>query len=310
MKHIEMRFAIFLLVGLFAASGTATAQDGSDDGAVLQSTLEVVDITTGDRRVVYRRQAHFEAPNWSPDGQYFLFNQEGRIYKLPVTGGEPELIDTGFAEQCNNDHGITPDGETLIISDGTEEGVSIIYTVPIEGGTPKRVTDEGPSYWHGVSPDGRTLAYVGLRDGEYDIYTIPIEGGEETRLTTAEGLDDGPDYSPDGEWIYFNSVRTGTMQIYRMRPDGSDQEQLTFDEHNDWFPHPSPDGKWIAFLSYGPEVEGHPANKNVMLRIMPADGGTPRRLTSLFGGQGTINVPSWAPDSSQFAFVSYRLLEE
>lgn len=299
-------------IGLLLVTGGAFAQDSpsTENEPVLESTLEVLDITTGERRAVYSRTAHFEAPNWSPDGSYFLFNQEGRIYRLPVEGGEPEMIDTGFAANCNNDHGITPDGETLIISDGTEEGVSIVYTLPIEGGTPRRITEHGPSYWHGVSPDGRTLAYVGLRDGEYDIYTIPIEGGEETRLTTAEGLDDGPDYSPDGEYIYFNSVRTGTMQIYRMRPDGSEVEQLTFDEYNDWFPHPSPDGEWIVFLSYEPDVEGHPANKDVTLRIMPADGGEPRVLTSLFGGQGTINVPSWAPDSRQFAFVSYRLLEE
>lgn len=302
--------SMLVVAGLFLTIGTANAQDNSTSEPVLQSSLEVIDITTGEREVIHRRRAHFEAPNWSPDGSYFLFNQEGRIYRLPVEGGEPEVIDAGFAARSNNDHGITPDGKTLIISDGTEEGTSIVYTLPIEGGTPKRITEYGPSYWHGVSPDGRTLAYVGQRNGDYDIYTIPIEGGEETRLTTAEGLDDGPDYSPDGEYIYFNSVRTGTMQIYRMRADGSEEEQLTFDEYNDWFPHPSPDGKWIAFLSYGPEVEGHPANKDVMLRIMPVDGDEPRVLTELFGGQGTINVPSWAPDSRRFAFVSYELLDE
>ena len=276
---------------------------------VLESTLETIDVASGNRQVVYHTRGHIEAPNWSPDGSYFLFNSEGLIYTLPVDGGTPEQLDTGFATQCNNDHGITPDGTQLIISDGSQgDQGSRIYVLPIEGGTPRLVTPLGPSYWHGVSPDGRTLAYVGRRDGEFDIYTIPIEGGPETRLTTAEGLDDGPDYSPEGEYIYFNSVRTDTMQIYRMRPDGSEQEQLTFDAYNDWFPHPSPDGRWIVFLSYQPDVEGHPANRDVMLRLMPADGGEVRTLTTLFGGQGTINVPSWSPDSERVAFVSYRLV--
>jgi TolB protein len=277
----------------------------------LESALEVIDIETGNRRVVRHFRSHIEAPNWSPDGRYLLYNSGGRIYTIPIDGGEPELLDTGFATTVNNDHGISPDGSRLVISDqSSEDNQSRIHVLPIEGGTPRLVTPLAPSYWHGWSPDGRTLAYVGLRDGEYDIYTIPVEGGEETRLTTAPGLDDGPDYSPDGERIYFNSVRTGTMQIWRMDADGENQEQLTFDEYNDWFPHPSPDGRWVVFLSYEPGVEGHPANQDVMLRIMPVGGGEPRVLTRLFGGQGTINVPSWSPDSRSVAFVSYRLNPE
>ncbi len=282
----------------------------SDGGTMLESTLETVAIASKDRRVVYRVPDHIEAPNWSRDGKYFLFNQGGKIYKLPVEGGEPRLIDTGFATRCNNDHGISPDGRQLVISDQSQEDKkSLIYILPAGGGIPRRVTSLGPSYWHGWSPDGKILAYVGERNGEYDIYTIPAEGGEERRLTTAPGLDDGPDYSPDGKYIYFNSVRTGTMQIWRMKSDGSNQQQITFDNYNDWFPHPSPDGRWIVFLSYEKEVEGHPANKDVMLRIMPADGGEIQVLAKLFGGQGTINVPSWSPDSKNVAFVSYRLIQ-
>jgi Tol biopolymer transport system component len=184
----------------------------------------------------------------------------------------------------------------------------LIYVLPSEGGKPRRVTQLGPSYWHGWSPDGKTLAYCAERGGEYDVYTISVDGGEETRLTTATGLDDGPDYSADGQYIYFNSVRTGKMEIWRMKTDGSEQEQITSDEYNNWFPHPSPDGKWIAFLSYEPDVAGHPPNKDVMLRIMPAGGGEIEVLAKLFGGQGTINVPSWSPDSANLAFVSYRLV--
>jgi len=276
---------------------------------ILESTLETIAIGSKDRRVVHHARAHFEAPNWTRDRKTLLFNQGGRMYQLPVRGGEPQVIDTGFATRCNNDHGLSPDGSQLVISDQSQEQrKSLIYILPVNGGTPRRVTQLGPSYWHGWSPDGKTLAYCAERNGEYDIYTIPAEGGEETRLTTALGLDDGPDYSPDGQTLYFNSVRTGTMQIFRMKADGSDQQQVTSDEYNNWFPHPSPDGKWIVFLSYDKDVTGHPANKDVMLRMIPAGGGEIQVLAKLFGGQGTINVPSWSPDSRNLAFVSYRLV--
>lgn len=273
---------------------------------VLESTLETIAIASKDRRVVHHARAHFEAPNWSRDGKYFLFNQGGRIYTLPVAGGDPQLLDTGFATRCNNDHGLSPDGTQLVISDQSQTGKSLIYLLPAAGGTPRLVTELGPSYWHGWSPDGKTLAYCAERNGNYDIYTISVDGGAETRLTTADGLDDGPDYSPDGQFIYFNSVRTGLMQIWRMKPDGSEQQQLTSDDYNNWFAHPSPDGKWIVFLSYEKDVQGHPANKDVMLRLMSTDGEI-QVLAKLFGGQGTINVPSWSPDSQHVAFVSYAL---
>lgn len=287
---------------------------------ILESTLETIAISSKDRKVVYTKRAHFEAPNWSRDGKYFLFNQGGRIMKLPIagndaTGGEPQALDTGFATRNNNDHGISPDGNWLAISDQSQEQRrSLIYVVPIAGGTPRRITQLAPSYWHGWSPDGKTLAYCAERNGNYDVYTIPVEGGEEKRLTTADGLDDGPDYSPDGQYIYFNSVRTGLMQIWRMKPDGSEQTQITKDDYNNWFAHPSPDGKWLAFISFEKDVEGHPPNKDVTLRLMslvPAvGGGEIQVLAKLFGGQGTINVPSWSPDSRQLAFVSYRLIEQ
>lgn len=274
---------------------------------VVTSTLEVITLASRDRRAVYWAPDHLEAPNWSPDGRFFLFNRHGRIERLPVEGGVPTVLDTGFARRCNNDHGLSPDGRQLAISDQTKDGRSRIYIVPAGGGEPREVTALAPSYWHGWSPDGATLAYCAERGGVYDVYTIPSAGGSETRLTTAEGLDDGPEYSPDGRFIYFNSDRTGRMQIWRMHPDGTGQEQVTHDEWNNWFPHPSPDGRWLVFLSYGPEVKGHPANQDVRLRLVPVAGGPPQELARLFGGQGTINVPSWSPDSRQLAFVSYRL---
>ena len=272
-------------------------------------TLETVPIASKDRRVIWTTTNHIEAPNWSRDGASLFFNGRGRIHQIPIAQGQPKLIDTAFATRCNNDHGISPDGATLVISDQSQwDRKSRIYTLPIDGGTPKRITEAGPSYWHGWSPDGRTLAYCAERHGEFDIYSIPAGGGAETRLTTARGLDDGPDYSPDGQWIYFNSDRTGQMHIWRMRADGAQQEQVTNDEFNNWFPHPSPDGKWLVFLSYEREVKGHPENKDVTLRLMPLAGGKIEVLAQLFGGQGTINVPSWSPDSRRVAFVSYQFV--
>jgi TolB protein len=275
----------------------------------VHSTLEVISMETFDRRVVYHSEGRFEAPNWTPDGQSLIYNSGGLLYQIPVDGGEPRLIPTDFARRINNDHGISPDGSRLVISDGTETGRSMIYTLPVEGGVPQKVTPLAPSYWHGWSPDGRTLAYCAERNGNYDIYTIPVEGGPEKRLTTAEGLDDGPDYSPDGEFIYFNSVRTGTMQIWRMKPDGSHQAQITTDQFNDWFAHPSPDGKWIVYVTFGTEVPAgsHPPDKDVMLRLMNLATRDVTVMVRLFGGQGTINVPSWSPDSNYLAFVSYQL---
>ena len=296
--------AVFSKVELATPASTTTK-------STLYSTLETVAVDSGDRRVAYIAPEHFEAPNWGRDGSFFIFNSNGHILRLPVGGSKPEIINTGFATRCNNDHGISPDATQLAISDQSQgEHDSLVYIVPIGGGAPRRVTKNSPSYWHGWSPDGMTLAFVGQRNDEFDIYTIPASGGEETRLTTAKGLDDGPEYSPDGNYIYFNSERTGTMQIWRMRSDGSQQEQVTSDEFNNWFPHISPDGKWMVFLSYDHSVTGHPENKDVTLRLMSLSERKIKLLAKLFGGQGTINVPSWSPDSKQLAFVSYQMIPD
>jgi Tol biopolymer transport system component len=260
-----------------------------------------------DRRVVHVTPARIEAPNWLKDGQSLLFNQAGRIWQIPEAGGEPRMVETGFANRCNNDHGVSPDGTLLVISDQSQGArQSLIYILPIAGGTPRQITTAGPSYWHGWSPDGQTLAFCGQRKGEFDIYTIPAAGGPETRLTTTRGLDDGPEYSPDGKFLYFNSDRNGLMQIWRMRTDGSLQEPIVSDEFNNWFPHLSPDGRWMVFLSYSKEVAGHPENQDVTLRRMSLSDGKIDLLARLFGGQGTINVPCWSPDSRRIAFVSYQ----
>ncbi len=283
--------------------------------AKVTSILETVDAVTGERTVVREFPFLIEAPNWTPDGRWLIYNSGGRLWRLAPDGsGESEQIDTGFAGRCNNDHVLSADGRQIAISHGTrEDGKSRIYTLPVTGGVPRLVTPMAPSYLHGWSPDGRWLAYCAERGGNYDVYVIPAEGGEEIRLTSAEGLDDGPEYSPCGRYIWFNSVRTGLMQLWRMRADGSEQTRMTFDEErNAWFPHVSPDGEQVVFITYYKgdlEPGQHLANKNVELRVMPAAGGPSRLLVKLFGGQGTINVNSWAPDSRRLAFVSYRLEE-
>jgi TolB protein len=299
----ELETAVFSNVELKEGPGPTAAKPS------LLSTLETITISSKDRRVTWWTTNLIEAPNWSRDGTNLYFNSQGRIYRVLVAGGEPQMVDTGFAMRCNNDHGISPDGTQLVISDQSQsDRRSRIYTLPIGGGTPRLILEAAPTYWHGWSPDGKTLAYCAERNGEFDIYTIPVGGGAEARLTTAPALDDGPDYSPDGQFIYFNSDRTGRMHIWRMKPDGTQQEQVTSDAWNDWFPHPSPDGRWIVFLSYEPEVKGHPENKDVMLRLLSVRDGKIEVLAKLFGGQGTINVPSWSPDSRKLAFVSYQWL--
>jgi TolB protein len=284
---------------------------------VFYSTLEKVALDSTDRTVVYVAPGRFEAPNWSRNGSYLLFNRNGHIEKLMLSGGSPEILATGSADRLNNDHGISPDATQLVISDNSQETKSatgaashdsLVYIVPISGGAPRRITQNAPSYWHGWSPDGETLAFVGQRGGDFDIYTIPVAGGDETRLTRAKGLDDGPEYSPDGQHIYFNSERNGHMQIWRMLADGGQQEQVFSDDYNNWFPHISPDGKWMVFLTYEKEVTGHPENKDVMLRLMSLADKKITVLAKLFGGQGTINVPSWSPDSKWVAFVSYQFI--
>jgi Tol biopolymer transport system component len=273
----------------------------------IESRLEILTVATGARRILHRAAGRFEAPNWSRDGRKIYFNGDGRIWTIPVEGGTPRPLDTGRHVRCNNDHGLSPDGKQLAISDSTEEGRSLIYVLPAAGGVPRRVTPLGPSYWHGWSPDGATLVYCAQRSGEYDVYAVPVDGGPERRLTDAPGLDDGPDFSPDGKTIYFNSERTGLMKIWRMDADGARQEAVTTDaEHADWFPHPSPDGRSLVFLSYDRSVRGHPPDKDVVLRLIQLPSGAPRVIARLFGGPGTINVPSWSPDSRELAFVSYR----
>lgn len=275
------------------------------------SFLKTVDVQTGEVTLLKQFDHLIEAPNWERDGQHLIYNAGGRLYRFDLATGESAPVDTGHCIYCNNDHVLSPvDGRIAVSHMTAEDFSSRVYVVPEDGGTPRLITPIAPSYLHGWSPDGKTLAYCAERNGEYDIYTIPVDGGEETRLTDAPGLDDGPEYTPDGKHIWFNSVRSGLMQLWRMNADGTEQTQMTFDEANSWFAHISPDGTQVAYIAYRKgdvEPGAHPPHKNVEIRLMSAEGGAYRTLVELFGGQGTLNVNSWSPCGRKIAFVSYAL---
>lgn len=301
-----------LETGVFSnVSITVPFKGEADDRTqmTLGSNLELLDIASGSREVVYQVPYSIQGPNWSKDGKTIYFNDsKGLLQKFDLAARQASIINTGDVKKNNNDHVLSFDGAWFGLSSSVKElGGSIIYTVPVTGGVPKQVTPKGPSYLHGWSPDGKSLVFCGERNGEFDVYKIPAAGGQEQRLTNTKGLDDGPEYTPDGKYIYFNSVRSGAMQIWRMQPDGSGQEQVTNDEFNNWFAHISPDGKWLVFLSFLQEETPagiHPPYKHVYIRLMPFAGGKPKVLAYVYGGQGSINTPSWSPDSKRVAFVS------
>jgi len=275
------------------------------------SRLEIMDVETGYRKVLMTSSHSIQAPNWTPDGKTLIYNSNGFLYNYDLQSGKVSMLNTGFANKNNNDHVLNADGSMIAISHHNEDdnGDSSIYYLPISGAdNPTKVTADGvgASYLHGWSPDGKKLIFTGKRDGAYNIVEVNIKTGKEKILTATEGLDDGPEYSPDGKKIYFNSNRTGTMQVWRMDKDGKNKEQLTFDEYNDWFPHVSPNGKNIVLISYSATIESgsHPFYKHCLLRAMPVDGGKSKIIAYVFGGQGTINVPSWSPDNKHIAFVT------
>jgi TolB protein len=302
--------AVFSNVDLHPLAQTSVTAEKT----TLSSTLETINIDPENRRatVIYTKQGHFEAPNWSRDGSSLVFDEGGQIMTVASDGKMPakvHALDIGLASKCNGSHGFSPDGHLLAISCNMPDASgSRVYLLPASGGTPHVVTTNPSSYFHSWSPDGKTIAFARPHPGGGDIYSIPSSGGDEAALTSTVGISDDPDYSPDGEYIYFNSDRGGgSMQIWRMHADGSQPEQITSDEMNNWTPHPSPDGKWIVFISYDKGVTGHPANKEISLRLMSLADRKITKLVDLLGGSGTMNVPSWSPDSRSLAFVSYAL---
>lgn len=272
----------------------------------MRTSLEIYDVKSGVARVVLQTEMLIEAPNWAPDGTYLLVNGEGRLYRVPLDSPQLQPIDSGAAVKCNNDHGISPDGQTIVLSSHHEGQGSQIYTIPAAGGEAVKVTADSPSWWHGWSPDGATLAFVAAR-GErrvIDVYTQRLDGTE-VRLTMGEGHCDGPDFSADGSRIYYNCDRDGHAQIWVMGVDGSDQRKLFADDCVNWFPHPSPDGQHLLYLAYPAGTLGHPRDLPVALVLCDVEGQNRRRIAEFNGGQGSINVPNWAPDSSAFAYVRF-----
>jgi Tol biopolymer transport system component len=285
-----------------------------------RSRIAVWDLASGSSSILFQSDEHFEAPNWSRDGKFLLVNSRGNLYRLQVAKPELEKIDLGGEYRCNNDHDFSPDGKLIAFSASSPASrQSQVYVANADGSGARLLTRQAPSYFHGWSPDGKWLAFVGGRNGKYELFRISVSGGEEERLTSKGAYDDGPEYSPDGRWIYFNSNRSGGWDIWRMPPDGAGADdakaqQVTSDEHEDWFPHISPDGKKLIALAFPPGTAGHnDIMEGVVLRIMDTPGAQPnaikpRILTKFYGGQGTINVNSWSPDSRKFAYVIYEAL--
>lgn len=321
---IEVDLGNDVFAGLFVCSHNASVTEKADFYNVrivipapntlvpykqfLGSQLEILNVATGESKIIYQSPRSIQAPNYMHDGRSLIYNSDGLIYTYNLENNTTAVLNTSTVKGNNNDHVISFDGKMLgLSSSSANDDASKVYTVSINGGEPKQITPTGPSYLHGWSTDGKTLAFVGQRNNEYDIYTIASDGsGTEKKLTDTKGLDDGPEYSPDGKYIYFNSVRSGTMQIWRMHTDGSNPEQLTHDEFNNWFAHISPDGKWIDFISFGQDVSpsDHPFYKHVYIRLIPADGGKPKVLAALYGGQGAMNTPNWSPDGKFITFIS------
>ncbi len=304
-----------------AVFSNVTLQQGTEQKPVpiKRSSVSVYDLKDKSVKVIYSADQMIEAPTYSPDGKYVLVNSKGDLWKLPIGSAHPamEKIPLGYISRCNNDKGISPDGKLIAFSSGATGHGSQVYTVSSDGGTPNMVVSETPSYFHAFSPDGKWLAVVAQRNNNFDLFRLPAGGGDQQRLTSSPGYDDGPDYSPDGKWIYFNSDRSGKWEVWRMPaegagPDDKNAQQVTSNEdEEDWFPHCSPDGKWLVFIAFPKGTAGHNAHLDVKLQMIPLPGDHVERqpaqtLATFFGGQGTINVNSWSPDSRKIGFVSYE----
>ena len=271
-----------------------------------------------ERLLLETRDLLLAAPNWTLQGDALILNGEGQLWRIELENPVLVPINIKGLPPANNDHVLDPGGQHIFISTYDDWQ---IYRAPLTGGRAVQITGKsGPpglrNFLHGVSPDGKGLTYVGVRTEQHgdevkhvsaEICLIEVTGQNFKQVTNAGVPADGPEYSPDGKWIYFNTEAfSGHAQIARMRPDGSELTRLTFSRTADWFPHLSPNGKSAVFLAYPEGVVGHPADKWVDLKVVHGgDWKNAQTVVRIFGGQGTINVNSWSPDSRRFAYVSY-----
>lgn len=292
------------------------------------SRVHVYDVETRTARLVFASDTVLvEAPNVL-DADTLVLNGDGDLWLLPLPEAGIVLDETALVPvpmdgvpEINNDHVLDPSGESVVVSARDGE----LYRVPLPaGGAGVRITDTARAlpvvrkyYLHGIAPDGSALAaIVGdlSEDGVWttDVALVDPVTGEPTFLTRDEHPTDGCSYA--GDVLLFNTERftPGTAQLAALRDGSTEPVQITGDERVNWFPHVSPDGIHLLYLSYEPGVQGHPADHRVELRLLPgvlARGAriavVPETLVALDGGQGTVNVPPWAPDSSWFAYCDY-----
>jgi len=342
--HLAVLASSLLVSGLFttgsvaqqpAQAPSAPAHSPVQSKEHLRSRIFLYDLRDGSSHLVYTADAVWEAPNWSPDGRYLISNSGGAIYKLVLTPtgvAPPQKLALPDDFRCNNDKALSPDGARLAFSATAPPAKdSQVFLADADGRHVKLMAAATPSYFHGWSPDGKTLAFVAQRhgSGQYDIYRMPAGGitagaagpegtGTEQQLTSDPHQDDGPDYSPDGRWIYINSDRSGKQAIWRLPADGAGPgdtkaEMVVSDSLEDWFPHISPDGAKLVYLGYPAGTPTHnPRDVAIEIKLVAIEhdqvAASRKTLVKAVGGQGTMNVNSWAPDSMRFAYVTYEPL--
>ena len=311
----DLAAAAFCVLAAFALH--AGAQQAN-----LRSRIFIYDTKDGTSRLVYTADSIWEAPNWSPDGRYLIVNSGGAIYKLLLKAdgtATPEKLRIPANYECNNDKALSPDGRRLAFSATVNHGKgSQVFLADADGSNVRLMAEETPSYFHGWSPDNQSLAFVAQRggSGQYDVYRVPAAGGTEERLNFDPHQDDGPDYSPDGRWIYINSDRSGKEAIWRFPANGAGPkdakaERVVNDSLEDWFPHISPDGMKMVYIGYPAGTPTHnPRDVAIEIKLVGIDhdkvAEAQKTIVRATGGQGSMNVNSWAPDSTRFAYVTYE----